>query len=467
MRNWHHLGSNEKLTTMKWTVLALFILATTVHLLSARQIPADLATLTATSLELYALDQGLPLQDHVAHITHCIFGRSEPGYQLFTQKIMRDICKSTQSMSGNYLAFYSHVLREFHCHAQHATSKKIVHKGIQPPPPQTPFIRIPAALKACGIVAAVLVILFVLSNQITLDENNQQLMRSNEQISTRMTQLQTTLEEAQQSIESTSQRLTAAESYIEQQQAAIIPARVTNSVRRVTTGTIQLAYTGASSMFSSLRSGFSLLRSTFSHEEEQQPEQPLPLLGLQQPEVTPLVTQPLDLAAFVAQPITEAEEPPAVVHANNNELIAIELVQERLPVPERERQTPPPRPITPEEKEDTSAREPLPALAPPPARHRSHRRSRKIPSPSPIPRIDGNIEGYIIRRASDHIQLPPDHPAAASVATLTINYKYEEFTATGARRQVPQQPYIPPRRSDTAQSGQTTTKGRPSGQRRK
>ena len=102
---------------MRSIALKLFVILTAIAssktLCNVQVTNSDLDTYTTTALELYALDHNLPLESHLLQVANLVFGRTEPGYVLFTKKLMRYACKNALSMIDSPIKFYSHVLGEF------------------------------------------------------------------------------------------------------------------------------------------------------------------------------------------------------------------------------------------------------------------------------------------------------------------------------------------------------------------
>lgn len=65
-----------------------------------------------TALELYALQYNVAPNECLIDVSQRMFGRSDPAYQMMTEKIVRKICRNHQLMADSKIIFYDVVLKE-------------------------------------------------------------------------------------------------------------------------------------------------------------------------------------------------------------------------------------------------------------------------------------------------------------------------------------------------------------------
>lgn len=137
----------------------------------------DIDNLATVALELYALRKQLPIAEALPAITNLMFGRSEMGFQIMTEKIIRKICRNHKLMADNKILFYTVVLGEFDRYVTNTPlpQKKVKQYSKYTPPSQPSRGRLGFILKIAAIVGSVILVLVLIEHLISQHEQIQEL----------------------------------------------------------------------------------------------------------------------------------------------------------------------------------------------------------------------------------------------------------------------------------------------------
>lgn len=137
----------------------------------------DIDNLAAVALELYALRKQLPIAEALPAITNLMFGHSEMGFQIMTEKIIRKICRNHKLMADNKILFYTVVLGEFDRYVTNTPlpQKKVKQYSKYTPPSQPSRGRLGFILKIAAIVGSVILVLVLIEHLISQHEQIQEL----------------------------------------------------------------------------------------------------------------------------------------------------------------------------------------------------------------------------------------------------------------------------------------------------